>query len=306
MPLFAIIGSLLQHTNYRDLSLETTKPPISVISSGVAANSREVCINVAGRNNHHQTRPVISRRSIGPRRVSPVLHRSLSAAAAHLHQSPRRPSPASQHRPSRLHSAASHVPGLVHQNSGHASPPQHPAAAAAAAAAAGVRIGPDGGVDYDGGATANNQVGATAGQVANNPNLSQERTWLLSDINADRARYGLAPLQENSTLNNEAEHRSTDMIQRNYFSHLIPDSGQGHYFMQELPYAVQHYGENVAENTYIKQGMSQQQVMAQTEEDFMNSPGHRTNVLDSNFDNVGLGVAYTPQGQLKLTEDFTN
>jgi len=297
MPLFYTIGSLFQHAPRRDLLLEATST--SVISSD-AAVSRAIGVDF-GHAAHQPVHRVISHKASPHRGASPAPHPSRSPPRF-MKRSPHRQSPASQqHHPKFLHAAANRLHELVHRPS-HATPPQHHAAAAAP----GVRIGPDGGINYDGGATANNHAGAPTGQVAKDPNLTQERAFLLSDLNADRAKHGLPPLQENTTLNNEAEHRSTDMIQRNYFNHLIPDSGAGHYFMQELPSMPQHYGENVAENSYIKQGMSKQQVMNQTEEDFMNSPGHRTNVLDSNFDQVGLGVAYTPQGQLKLTEDFTN
>jgi len=129
---------------------------------------------------------------------------------------------------------------------------------------------------------------------------------MLADVNADRAKHGLAPVKESAALDTEAQNRSTDMVKRNYFNHLIPDQGSGHYFMQDLASAPQHYGENVAENSYTKQGMSDVQAMDQTEKDFMNSPEHRANVLNPNLTSIGFGAAYDSQGQMKLTQDYTN
>ncbi|MEA2683979.1 MAG: hypothetical protein QOK05_2307 [Chloroflexota bacterium] len=126
---------------------------------------------------------------------------------------------------------------------------------------------------------------------------------LISAINSDRAANGQGPLLVNPVLSNiarSAPHnvcgsgtlhgRSQDMIERNYFSHLIPPCSQ--YVWPILSsYGVQYSGagENIGWNTYSPQSVAVSQVNTQ----FMNSSGHRANIL-GNFNQVGVGAYAAP------------
>ncbi|MDF2479453.1 MAG: SCP-like extracellular, partial [Sphingobacterium sp.] len=53
-------------------------------------------------------------------------------------------------------------------------------------------------------------------------------------------------------------------------------------------------GENIAENTSVQAA----------ETSFMNSSGHRANILNSNYTTVGIGVAYDSAGNVYVVQDF--
>ena len=123
-------------------------------------------------------------------------------------------------------------------------------------------------------------------------------------INQDRGQNGLGPLVANPTLFNiarSAPHqvcgngqtyngRAQDMIERQYFSHQIPPCGQ--YVWPVLTsYGVQwtSVGENIAWNTYSPQSTS----VTSANTAFMNSAGHRANILGA-YNQVGVGAFAAP------------
>jgi uncharacterized protein YkwD len=117
---------------------------------------------------------------------------------------------------------------------------------------------------------------------------------LFSLTNQDRTSNGVRALNGNSTLGGIAEGaryggcgfavngRAVDMIQRNYFSHVILNCGQ-YVFSMMSAFGV-HYmsaGENIGWNT---SGSA-----ADINSSFMNSPDHRANILNGNYTNLGIG-----------------
>src|SRR5436309_1067814 len=138
----------------------------------------------------------------------------------------------------------------------------------------------------------------TAHATAFDPNAAEQQLFGL--INQDRAQNGLGPLVANPTMFNIARGaphqvcgngqtyngRAQDMIERQYFSHQIPPCNQ--YVWPILQsYGVQDSsaGENIAWNTYAPQETS----VASANTAFMNSPGHRANIL-GNYNQVGVGA----------------
>jgi uncharacterized YkwD family protein len=118
---------------------------------------------------------------------------------------------------------------------------------------------------------------------------------MLGYINADRAKANLAPLTLNSALCNGAALKSKDMAVNNYFDHNSPTYGSPFDMMRSLGITYQMAGENIAINTSVKAA----------HDAFMNSPGHRANILRSGFGKVGLGF-YQKGLSLYVTEWFTN
>jgi uncharacterized protein YkwD len=144
-------------------------------------------------------------------------------------------------------------------------------------------------------------------------------------INQDRAANGKPALVFNAALGNiarggnisvcpgETVHgRSQDMIERNYFSHSIPSCGQA--VWPAITAAGVQYssaGENIAWNNYSPQATSVDQANTQ----FMNSAGHRANIL-GDFNQVGVGAWMAPgswtgagnpiSGVMMYTEIFVN
>lgn len=104
-------------------------------------------------------------------------------------------------------------------------------------------------------------------------------------INQDRAASGVRTLAWSAALARVAQYRAEDMLNRGYFSHYDPATGQLAFvvLLQSwgIPYRIA--GENIAWST--------DQSMAYINTLFMNSPEHRANILSSAFGRVGVGVA---------------
>jgi len=103
--------------------------------------------------------------------------------------------------------------------------------------------------------------------------------------NQARASAGLPALTLDSSLTSIARWRSKDMIVRDYFSHDIPGSGSVFDVLQEKGYCFDLAGENIGWTTAGDDAAAQAvQVM------FMNSAGHRANILGPAWNAVGIGA----------------
>jgi uncharacterized protein YkwD len=115
---------------------------------------------------------------------------------------------------------------------------------------------------------------------------------LLDAHNVNRAAAGLAPLFVDPTLTAVASERANDMASRNYFSHTSPSGVTAFGIMDRYGMGNVLAAENIARNNYPD---SQSAGTAFT--GFMNSPGHRRNILDPALTRVGIAVAYS--GEMK-------
>ncbi|WP_078380356.1 CAP domain-containing protein [Sutcliffiella halmapala] len=98
--------------------------------------------------------------------------------------------------------------------------------------------------------------------------------------NAERAKQGLAPLQLDSELSKVAKEKSNDMKQNNYFSHNSPKYGSPFDMMKQFGISYRTAGENIA----MGQKSPEEVVNA-----WMNSSGHRANIMNGNFTHIGVG-----------------
>ena len=116
--------------------------------------------------------------------------------------------------------------------------------------------------------------------------ISSEEQQVLDLVNAERAKYGLAPLSwDSSNLGPGAALRAQEISV--YFSHTRPD-GTSCFTAITNPGIV---GENIAAGQ-----RSAQEVM----NSWMNSPGHRANILDARFTKLGVGYLYSPSSHYKF------
>ncbi|MCG8482455.1 MAG: CAP domain-containing protein [Clostridia bacterium] len=106
-------------------------------------------------------------------------------------------------------------------------------------------------------------------------------------VNQERAKAGLSPLKENTELANVAEVKAEDMRDNNYFSHTSPVYGSPFDMMKQFGIKYSYAGENIA-----KGQRSPEQVM----NGWMNSEGHRANILNSNFTEIGVGYVTDSNG----------
>lgn len=119
-----------------------------------------------------------------------------------------------------------------------------------------------------------------AEQPAANANLSATEQAVLDLTNAERAKAGLKPLQIDAALQKSARQKSTDMATKNYFSHTSPTYGSP--FDQMKANGITY--RSAAENIAMGQRTAQEVVNA-----WMNSEGHRKNILTPGFTHIGIG-----------------
>ncbi|MCA1053781.1 SafA/ExsA family spore coat assembly protein [Rossellomorea aquimaris] len=99
-------------------------------------------------------------------------------------------------------------------------------------------------------------------------------------VNAERAKVGLSPLKENWELSRVAKYKSQDMIDKNYFSHTSPTYGSPFQMMKDFGISYQAAGENIAAG---------QRTPSEVVEAWMNSEGHRKNILSPTYTEIGVG-----------------
>ncbi|TQR35936.1 hypothetical protein C7Y47_06535 [Lysinibacillus sphaericus] len=98
--------------------------------------------------------------------------------------------------------------------------------------------------------------------------------------NAERTKAGLAPFKTDAQLMAAAREKSQDMQSKNYFSHTSPTFGSPFDRMKALGITYKSAGENIA------QGQRTPQEVVQA---WMDSPGHRANILNEKFTHIGVG-----------------
>jgi uncharacterized protein YkwD len=118
-------------------------------------------------------------------------------------------------------------------------------------------------------------------------------------VNQDRAANGVASLRFGGALARVAQYRAQDMLNRGYFSHYDPATGQLAFaalmHLWGIPYMTA--GENIAWSTNPS--------MAEINTMFMNSPDHRANILKGAYHQVGIGVA-SNGAKTMVVEVFSN
>ena len=118
---------------------------------------------------------------------------------------------------------------------------------------------------------------------------------MLKYINAARAKANLAPLLMNKKLSSGAYRKSKDMAVNRYFDHYSPTYGSPFVMMTLRGIPFHSAAENIARNRSVKGAHN----------DFMKSPGHKTNILNSAYNKIGLGF-YREGSALYVTQWFTD
>jgi len=130
---------------------------------------------------------------------------------------------------------------------------------------------------------------------------SASESQLVQLTNQARASAGLRALRVDSTLTSIARWRSKDMIERGYFSHSIPGSGSVFDVLQARGYCFNLAGENIGWNSY-PDDIATQAIQIQ----FMDSSGHRANILGRAWDVIGIGAYKGDTGRKMWTVLFAD
>jgi uncharacterized protein YkwD len=127
-----------------------------------------------------------------------------------------------------------------------------------------------------------------------------QESLLFSLTNQARAASGVAPLRFSSALRSVARWRSKDMADRNYFAHEIPPDGRMVFsYMDKRGLQYVLAGENIGWNN-APDGQATQLIHRM----FMDSPGHRTNLLYRKWDSMGIGAFKGSDGIIRYTVLF--
>ncbi|MFB5675641.1 CAP domain-containing protein [Paenibacillus terreus] len=128
------------------------------------------------------------------------------------------------------------------------------------------------------GTTTNNNTGNTTSKPATDK--SQFTAQVITLVNQERSKAGLKPLTNHTNLSNMALEKAKDMSKNNYFDHNSPTYGSPFDMMKKFGISYSYAGENIAMG---------QQTPQEVMKDWMNSQGHRENILNPNFTTIGVG-----------------
>lgn len=154
--------------------------------------------------------------------------------------------------------------------------------------------------------------------------ISQLELDIHNLVNEKRVLYGLPELEWDNKLSDIARSHSIDMANRDFFDHDNPDgqsptdrgNAANYYCRKDFGY---YYTEGLAENifqnnlydsiTYVNlipfyDWKREEEIAASTVSGWMDSPGHRENILTGAFDKEGIGIAISSDDEVLITQDF--
>ena len=125
--------------------------------------------------------------------------------------------------------------------------------------------------------------------------FSKEQVEVLNLVNKERKANGLKPLTLNKELSNVANIKSRDMIEKGYFDHTSPTYGSPFDMMKKFNISYNTAGENIAMG---------QKTHSEVMNSLMNSSGHRANILNSTYTELGVGIQKDSNGTIYWTQMF--
>lgn len=131
--------------------------------------------------------------------------------------------------------------------------------------------------------TGNNSGSGTS--QSNTSSLTADELETFNLINQQRANNGLAALKVDGELQRVVRIKAQDMVNNNYFDHNSPTYGTPFNMMKNFGITYKTAGENIAGNSSNSGAVTA----------WMNSPGHRANILNSSYNYTGLAVVSSPR-----------
>ncbi len=128
---------------------------------------------------------------------------------------------------------------------------------------------------------------AAAGNCVTPANANAMATEIAAGVNASRRAHGQSPLQFNRRLGQAAMSHACDMLTNNFFDHRGSDGSTSQRRVQATGYRDCIVAENLA------WGYPQSK---QIIDGWMNSPGHRRNMLHPRIEEFGVGITQGPKG----------
>ncbi|HLC86995.1 MAG TPA: CAP domain-containing protein [Candidatus Nanoarchaeia archaeon] len=164
----------------------------------------------------------------------------------------------------------------------------------------------------------------SSGIIASSIDISDLERDIHDLINQERRNKGLRSLSFDLRLSDIARDHSKDMSQNNFFEHINlrgqdptdRASAKGYYCRKDFgDYYMEGIAENLFQNnlydsiTYINlipfhDWNTQSEIAESTVQGWMNSPGHRQNILTADYDSEGIGVVISYDDKVYITQDF--
>jgi uncharacterized protein, ykwD family len=116
-------------------------------------------------------------------------------------------------------------------------------------------------------------------------NMNSDEKEVFDLINKQRTNNGLAALKNDSEVQRVVRIKVQDMVDNNYFSHTSPTYGSPFDMLKSFKISYKTAGENIAGNSSNSSAVTA----------WMNSSGHKANILNSNFNYTGIGVVSSPK-----------
>ena len=126
-----------------------------------------------------------------------------------------------------------------------------------------------------------------SGSSGNNGQTGSEAQEVLQLVNEQRTQNGLAPLALSGKLCELAALKAEDMAANNYFDHTSPTYGTPFDMLKQFGVSYRSAGENIAAG---------QRTPEEVMNAWMNSSGHRANILNADYTELGVGIAVGPRG----------
>lgn len=115
--------------------------------------------------------------------------------------------------------------------------------------------------------------------------MTSDEKEVFNLINKQRTTNGLPALKVDAEVQRVAKIKAQDMVNNNYFSHTSPTYGSPFEMLQSFKVSYKTAGENIAGNSSNSGAVNA----------WMNSSGHKANILNSSFNYTGIGVVNSPK-----------
>lgn len=130
-----------------------------------------------------------------------------------------------------------------------------------------------------------NSNNSGSGTIQNATILSTDETEVFNLINKQRTNNGLTALKIDNEVQRVAKIKAQDMVDNNYFSHDSPTYGSPFNMLKSFKISYKTAGENIAANSSNSGAVTA----------WMNSSGHKANILNKSFNYTGIGVVKSPK-----------
>ncbi|MBR3672750.1 MAG: SH3 domain-containing protein [Clostridia bacterium] len=135
------------------------------------------------------------------------------------------------------------------------------------------------------GTSTNTGASGNSSGTSTTSSLTADELETFNLINQQRANNGLSALKVDSELQRVARIKAQDMVNNNYFDHNSPTYGTPFNMMKNFGISYKTAGENIAGNSSNSAAVTA----------WMNSSGHRANILNSSYNYTGLAVVSSPR-----------